>query len=88
MCNIFSKENVDVTIVSRSNENIEKAISDIQKETGVVVSAMQADVTLWKIEKNIQNIVPDILVNNAGGPPPGDFRNFILKIGKKLSMIT
>ena len=45
------KESVDVTIVSRSNENIEKAISDIQKETGVVVSAIQADVTLLKDRK-------------------------------------
>ena len=78
------KEKVDVTIVSRSNENIEKAISDIQKETGVVVSAIQADVTLLEDRnKIIQNIVPDILVNNAGGPPPGDFRNFTIEDWQK-----
>ena len=78
------KESVDVTIVSRSNENIEKAISDIQKETGVVVSAIQADVTLLKDRKKIiETIVPDILVNNAGGPPPGDFRNFTIEDWQK-----
>ena len=78
------KESVDVTIVSRSNENIEKAISDIQKETGVVVSAIQADVTLLEDRKKIiETIVPDILVNNAGGPPPGDFRNFTIEDWQK-----
>ena len=78
------KECVDVTIVSRSNENIEKAISDIQKDTGVVVSAIQADVTrLEDRKKIIETLVPDILVNNAGGPPPGDFRNFTIEDWQK-----
>ena len=78
------KESVDVTIVSRSNENIEKAISDIQNETGVVVSAIQADVTLLEDRKKIiETLVPDILVNNAGGPPPGDFRNFTIEDWQK-----
>ncbi len=71
-------EGVNVTLVARGVEALEKTAAEIRAATGVVVTTVAADiVTAAGREAALQACPqPDILVNNAGGPPPGDFRNW------------
>ena len=70
----LAKEGVEVTIVARTRENIEKAAAKIQEETHTKIQAIAADITTHEGQEEVLRITPnpDILVNNAGGPPPGD----------------
>lgn len=74
----LAREGVDVTILARGQETLEKTADDIRKAAGVKVTAIVADITTeaGRAAALAACPQPDILVNNAGGPPPGDFRNW------------
>ncbi len=74
----FAFEGAKVAICARS-QLIDKAATEIERETGQEVLALHADVTQpADIERVINSTVEkfgglDILVTNAGGPSPGRF---------------
>ncbi|MGE0558949.1 MAG: SDR family oxidoreductase [Burkholderiales bacterium] len=74
----LAREGVDVTILARGREALEKTADEIRKASGVKVTALVADITTAEGRAAALAACPDpdILVNNAGGPPPGDFRNW------------
>ncbi len=74
----LAREGVDVTIMARGREALEKTAEDIRKASGVKVTALVADITTpeGRAAALAACPQPDILVNNAGGPPPGDFREW------------
>lgn len=74
----LAREGVDVTIVARTQEPLEKAAEEIRSATGVSVNAVATDITTPEGRAQALAVCPqpDILVNNAGGPPPGDFRDW------------
>jgi len=74
----LAREGIDVVIVARGQEALEKTAEDIRKASGVKVTAIAADITTAEGRAAALAACPqpDILVNNAGGPPPGDFRNW------------
>jgi len=74
----LAKEGVDVTIVARTREPLEKTAEQIRAATGVTVNAVATDITTPEGRRLALDACPqpDILVNNAGGPPPGDFRDW------------
>jgi 3-oxoacyl-[acyl-carrier protein] reductase len=74
----LAREGVNVTIVARGVEALEKTAQDIRNASSVSVTAIVADIAT---ETGRQAALaacpnPDILLNNAGGPPPGDFRDW------------
>ena len=74
----LAREGVDVTIVSRTRETLEKTCDEIAKATGVKATFLVGDIT--KKETRVAAVAacpaPDILINNADGPLPGDFRDW------------
>ena len=74
----LAREGVAVTIIARGRAALEATAGEISAATGVVVTAVTADIT--SAEGRAVALAacpqPDILVNNAGGPPPGDFRDW------------
>jgi 3-oxoacyl-[acyl-carrier protein] reductase len=74
----LAKEGVDVTIVARTREPLEKTAEQIRAASGVTVNAVATDITTPEGRRLALDACPqpDILVNNAGGPPPGDFRDW------------
>ena len=74
----LAREGANVTIVARGREALERTAQEIRTATGVVVTAVAADITTDEGRRAALNACPqpDILVNNAGGPPPGDFREW------------
>jgi 3-oxoacyl-[acyl-carrier protein] reductase len=74
----LAREGVDVTIMARGHEALEKTAEDIRKASSVKVTALVADITTpeGRAAALAACPQPDILVNNAGGPPPGDFRDW------------
>jgi 3-oxoacyl-[acyl-carrier protein] reductase len=69
----FAREGVNVCLVARSGEQLEKEGNAIAKETGVTVRAMAADLSDPVARERVYNTFPDvdILVNNAGAIPGG-----------------
>src|SRR5919201_166860 len=74
----LAQEGVDVTIVARGRDALEKTGAEIAAATGVKVSTVAADVTsgAGRAAALAACPQPDILLNNADGPLPGDFRNW------------
>ena len=78
----LADEGVNLSIFSRSEDEIERAASEIRARFDVDVLASAADVTnKEQIDLVIENTVKtlgriDILINNAGGPPFGFFEDF------------
>jgi len=74
----LAREGVNVTIVARGREALEKTAQEIRSATGVTVKPIAADITTpeGRAVALAACPQPDILVNNAGGPPPGDFRDW------------
>jgi 3-oxoacyl-[acyl-carrier protein] reductase len=74
----LAKEGVEVTIVARTREPLEKTAEEIRVASGVTVNAVATDITTAEGRRLALEACPqpDILVNNAGGPPPGDFRDW------------
>jgi 3-oxoacyl-[acyl-carrier protein] reductase len=71
-------EGVQVTIVARTLETLERAAREIETACGARVAYAVADVTTASGRAAALAACPDpdILVNNAGGPPPGTFRDW------------
>ena len=77
----LAAEGVDVVIVARGAEALEKAAADLRARHGRRVIAVATDITTPEGRKAALDAAArlgnlDILVNNAGGPPPGNFRDW------------
>ena len=78
----LADEGVNLSIFSRSEEEIERTASEIRTRFPLDVLASAADVTnTEQIDRVIEETVKtlggiDILINNAGGPPFGFFEDF------------
>ena len=70
----LAKEGVDVVLIARGKEQLDKAADEIRKETGVRVLAVSADVANHESIKDAADAARaafgsiNIVVNNAGGP--------------------
>jgi 3-oxoacyl-[acyl-carrier protein] reductase len=74
----LAQEGVDVTIVARTRETLEKTAAEIAATTGVKVTTVVGDITTKEGRSAAVAAcpAPDILLNNADGPKPGDFRDW------------
>src|SRR5256884_4133639 len=74
----LAQEGVDVTIVARRRETLEKTAAEIRAASGVEVATVAADITTTTGRSAALAACPqpDILLNNADGPLPGDFRDW------------
>ena len=74
----LAREGVDVTLVARKRDVLEKAGAEIAAATGVKVTTVAADITTGagRAAAIAACPEPDILLNNADGPAPGDFRDW------------
>ncbi len=74
----LAREGVDVTIVARTQANIEAAAEEIRAATGARVTPVAVDITTDEGRALVLKACPepDIVVNNAGGPPAGNFRDW------------
>jgi len=74
----LAHEGVDITIVARTRDVLEKAGAEIAQDTGVKVTTVVGDITTQQGRSAAVAACPqpDILLNNADGPLPGDFREW------------
>jgi 3-oxoacyl-[acyl-carrier protein] reductase len=74
----LAQEGVDVTIVARRRDVLEKTGAEIAAMTGVAVNTVAGDITTEKGRAAAIEACPrpDILLNNADGPLPGDYRDW------------
>src|SRR2546429_6448206 len=74
----LAQEGVDVTIVARRRETLEKTAAEIRAASGLEVATVAADITTTAGRSAALAACPqpDILLNNADGPLPGDFRDW------------
>ena len=77
----LAAEGVDVVVVARGAEALEKAAADLRARHGRRVVAVATDITTPEGRKLALDAAAKlgdlaILVNNAGGPPPGNFRDW------------
>jgi 3-oxoacyl-[acyl-carrier protein] reductase len=74
----LAQEGVDVTIVARTRDVLEKTGTEIAAATGVKVTTVAGDITSkeGRAAALAACPAPDILLNNADGPLPGDFRGW------------
>lgn len=74
----LAADGVNLVLVARSAEALERTADEIRRTHGVNVVAVAADITTP--EGRAQALAacpsPDILITNAGGPPTGDFRDW------------
>jgi 3-oxoacyl-[acyl-carrier protein] reductase len=68
----------DVTILARTEAEVERAAREIGERSGRDVAWVACDITTAEGRAAALRACPrpDILVNNAGGPPPGDFHDW------------
>ena len=71
----LAQEGVNLTIVARTRDVLERTGAEIAQATGVKVTAVAADLTTpdGRAAAIDACAAPDILVNNSQGPLPGDF---------------
>ncbi len=71
----LAREGCEVTIVSRSMDNLKVAADGIKQATGADVTPVAADLSSEEGRAEALEVCPepDILVTNCGGPPPGHF---------------
>ena len=81
----LAREGVNVIIVARGKEELEKTAAEIRAATGATITAIAADITTEEGRAAALAACPnpDILVTNAGGPPAGDFRKHGREDGAK-----
>ena len=74
----LAADGVDVVLIARGAEALEKTADEIRSKYQVKVTAIAGDITTPAGREAVLKACPepDILINNAGGPPPGDFRNW------------
>ena len=77
----LAREGVDVTIVARRRDVLEKAGEEIAATAQVRVTTVPGDITTDAGRAAALRACPDpdILLNNADGPLPGDFRDWSRK---------
>jgi NAD(P)-dependent dehydrogenase (short-subunit alcohol dehydrogenase family) len=73
----FAREGVNVCLVARSGETLEKEGASIAKAAGVTVRTMAADLADAAARERVFKAFPDvdILVNNAGAIPGGSLND-------------
>jgi 3-oxoacyl-[acyl-carrier protein] reductase len=85
----LAEEGVKIAINSRSMENLQKAASEIEKQTGISPVCVDGDISEEGIaekivERAVKELGPvDILVSNCGGPPAGMFMEHDKQTWKK-----
>jgi 3-oxoacyl-[acyl-carrier protein] reductase len=74
----LAADGVDVVLVARGAEALEKTADEIRARHKVNVTTVATDITTQAGREAALKACPnpDILINNAGGPPPGDFRQW------------
>ena len=74
----LAREGVEVTILARTESEVQKTAKEIGAMSGRPVQWLACDITTAEGRAVALAACPqpDILVNNAGGPPPGDFRDW------------
>ena len=74
----LAQEGVNVTIVARTPDVLERTGAEIAQATGVKVKTVAGDITTCEGRSAAVAAcsAPDILINNADGPVPGDFRDW------------
>lgn len=74
----LAHEGVDVTIVARKRDVLERTGAEIARATGVKVVTVAGDMTttVGRAAAIAACPQPDILINNAEGPLPGNFRDW------------
>jgi 3-oxoacyl-[acyl-carrier protein] reductase len=74
----LAADGVDVVLIARGSEALEKTASEIRSRHNVNVTTVATDIATPAGREAALKACPnpDILINNAGGPPPGDFRNW------------
>ena len=74
----LAQEGVNVTIVARTPDVLERTGAEIAQATGVKVKTVAGDITTAEGRRAAVAGCPepDILINNADGPVPGDFRDW------------
>jgi len=74
----LAREGVDLTIVARTRDVLERTGAEIAQATGVKVVSVAADLTTPAGRAAAVGAAsqPDILVNNSQGPLPGNFRDW------------
>jgi 3-oxoacyl-[acyl-carrier protein] reductase len=74
----LAQEGVDITVVARKRDVLERTAAEIASATRVKVTPVAGDITTKEGRTAALDACPhpDILLNNAGGPAPGDFRNW------------
>ena len=75
----LAREGVDLTIVARTAEPLEKAADELRRCTGIKVTTVAADINTEQGREAALKACPspDILVNNPGvRQVPGDFRTW------------
>jgi 3-oxoacyl-[acyl-carrier protein] reductase len=74
----LAHEGVEVTIVARTRDVLERTAAEIARATGTTVTPVAADITSKDGRAAALDACPhpDILLNNADGPLPGDFRDW------------
>ena len=74
----LAREGVNLVIVARTRDVLERAGAELAQATGVKVSAVAADLTTsaGRAAANAACPAPDILINNSQGPLAGDFRTW------------
>jgi 3-oxoacyl-[acyl-carrier protein] reductase len=73
-----AREGVDVTIMARKPDVLERTAKEIRDATGMRVTIVAGDITTEAGRAAALKACPepDILLNNADGPLPGDFRTW------------
>src|SRR4029077_15554443 len=74
----LAREGVDLTIVARTRDALERTGAEIAQATGVKVVSVAADLTTPAGRAAAAGAAsqPDILGNNSQGPLPGNFRDW------------
>jgi 3-oxoacyl-[acyl-carrier protein] reductase len=74
----LAHEGVEVTIVARTRETLDRAVAEIVKTTGGKAYGVAADISTpqGRAAALAACPQPDILLNNAEGRLPGDFRTW------------
>jgi 3-oxoacyl-[acyl-carrier protein] reductase len=73
----LAEAGVNLTICSRSDQNLEKAAEKLRK-FGVEVRSIACDIATELGREAVLELIPnpDILITNCGGPPPGSWENW------------
>ena len=75
----LAQAGVDLVIVARTRDALERSGTEIAQATGVKVTAIAGDLTtpIGRASALAACPRPDILINNSQGPLPGNFRDWI-----------